>query len=98
MIDEITIRSSVNYTLETIFVKDKHQDVLHQLMDAEIYDVLIKDIQEGLETPLLVRASDKAKSTYIVERARLYAETYLNLLHERVGTDAMLDEGLVRED
>lgn len=94
---EQLIREISSQYLEKIFDASKHQDVIHELTTGAVWDYFLSDVSDHLRAFKLERRSQKFVTTYVAERTRMYAETYLSHLHERVGTVAMIDAGLVKD-
>lgn len=84
--------------LEHVFSEKRHQDILHAMITGEAWDVVKEDMVRHVESCKLQTKPDKFIKMYIAERTRLYAESFLDHLHKQVGTQALIDEGLVKEN
>ena len=95
--DEKFVKEVSHRYLEVIFNKKKHQDVIHAMVTGSAWEMFLSDVAQVVGQYKSQGKSDKFIGAYVAERTRCYAETFLNYLHERVGTDAIIEEGLVRD-
>ena len=82
---------------ERIFDVTKHQDVIHVMVIDDNWDLYINDVAKHINVFRIEGKSATFIKAYVEERAASYAELFLNLLAERVGTQKMIEAGLVVE-
>jgi len=92
------VESLMTKYLERTFNTKKHQDVIHAMMDKGIWDSLVEDVTQGVMGLKRQGFSSRALDVYIAERTKLYAKTFLQHLEEQVGTEALIEEELVKEN
>lgn len=100
---KLKYRNSHQYTrdvarlyFERVLKKHKHQDVLHHMTDGLHWEHFVSDVANEVSRYKFGCKSNRFILVYISERARAYAELFLNHLADRVGTGALVEEEIVK--